>query len=154
MKLALHPISDAAIDYVLEHLSAEDAAELAAAGPHDWHQHFRDAAAHALTAGTITTAAGTPIAVYGLTPHVSAEGVAIPWMMGTDGVIEHARDFAAISLAVVDEMRQCAAVLINAVHARHTRAVRWLEWLGFHVKHSERVGPGNEFIPFEMRCHV
>lgn len=143
MRLSLAPLTRQSIDRVLAHLSADDRAELAAAGSRDWSAVFGAAAETADLAGAVEVE-GLPIAVWGV--NRSGEH-GVPWMVATDEVRQYRREFLALSVAVFAAMCDRFGVLVNLVHADHVRAIRWLTWLGCTV-HREPVGPGGRFYRF------
>jgi len=151
MTLELRPVTQDALDYVLEHLSAADRAEMAASGLQDPPEVFADAARDAAVSYAVYLA-GEPVAVCGCS--AGPNGVGIPWMITTDKAAQAGPAGAVLSRRVVGEMQEHFAVLSNWVHCEHRRAIRWLKWLGFNVR-PEAVGPNGAFRPFEMEsAHV
>jgi hypothetical protein len=149
-QLRLAPISEAAIVEVLANLSADDAQELHAAGIADAHAEFVRAACLATYAGACY-AEQQCIAVFGVTPHPNDPAVGICWMIGTEGVKQHPRQWMRLSHSVVRIMQRHAVVLLNLVYCGHARAIRWLECLGFTLHRDQPCGPGGAFIPFVMQ---
>lgn len=150
--IELRPITQDAIDYVLAHLSAADRAEMQASGLPDPPEVFAMAAAEAPIAHAVYMD-GEPVAIFGCNAS-PVDGVGIPWMIATDKAARAGVAGAVLSRRVVAQMLRRFAHLGNWVHCEHRRAIRWLKWLGFHVK-SEPVGPGGAFLAFEMEgLHV
>jgi len=81
-------------------------------------------------------------------------GVGAPWLLGTDAVERHFRQFLRRSIYWRGQLLARYPVLRNAVHDENTASVRWLRWLGFTL--SEPVDfRGHPFRLFELRAdHV
>ena len=91
------------------------------------------------------------VCAFGVQP---GDGYGIPWMLCTDAVDRvPRRAMAAVSRQVVDGWKASHDALLNMVHARNERAVRFVQWLGFTVE-PEPIGPGGEFRAFWWRRHV
>lgn len=91
---------------------------------------------------------GKPQAVFGLLSQ-TFEGVVVgsPWMLATEDVHAVPREFLKQSRLWVKSFTETCDILFNMVDARHTRAMRWLEWLGFTSKMlHESYGVGQ--VPF------
>ena len=75
-----------------------------------------------------------------------------PWLLGSDLVEAHWRLFVRLSRKYLAAILELYPNLANAVDARATTTVRWLEWLGFTVGDPTLPGrDGNMFRVFEMR---
>ena len=72
---------------------------------------------------------GRPIAMFGLVPGRSYD---VPWLLGSDRILAHWREFARRSREELDRLRQ-GRPLRNYVDARNTVHVRWLRWLGAEI---------------------
>ncbi len=93
---------------------------------------------------------GEPVCIYGLGVGSMLGGMARPWLMGTDVIDFHCMTFLRANRAVVREWAT-RYDLENYVDARHTKAIRWLRWLGFKLDAPEAFGPfGMPFHRFEM----
>ena len=85
----------------------------------------------------------------GKTTYLSEEG--IPWMLTSDLVRIHFREFLRQAPRLLDDIKKEAIILINMVDARNTLSIRWLKWLGFTIHDSIPFGPDNMlFHPFSM----
>ncbi len=81
--------------------------------------------------------------------HLSKEG--IPWMLTSNLVNTHYREFLRRGPELVSDMKKEAVILINTVDTRNKRSIRWLKWLGFTVHDPVPFGPdGMLFHPFIM----
>jgi hypothetical protein len=94
---------------------------------------------------------GQPFALYG-TGREEDHGA--PWMLGTDGIERHWRWFLRNTPRIIEDVSRGYPLLFNAVDARNTVHVRWLEWAGFTVLPDTFPGPkGHPFHPFFMRSN-
>lgn len=94
---------------------------------------------------------GEPVAMYGFAVVSLAGGTASPWLLGTEAVSEHPWVFGRQARRVVDAWLQIFPRMQNFVDARHTAAVRWLEWLGFTLEPARPHGVlGLPFHRFTM----
>ena len=76
---------------------------------------------------------GEPIAMWGVGPLSLLEGKGCPWLLAADAFEALGSDIARLSRPLLAGMRDHYPRLENRVDARHTRAVRWLSWLGFTI---------------------
>lgn len=99
------------------------------------------------------TADGEVVCIFGVAPFSVLGGEGCPWLLGSDLVERHGMAFARRNRAMVRRWLGLFPVLRNWVDARHTVAVRWIGWMGFHVKPPVPYGPARlPFHPFEMRA--
>lgn len=96
---------------------------------------------------SIIHADGSVVGMFGVT---DAGAYAIPWMLGTDKVIETRREFIPQAKKWVEETNEKYPLLFNFVHKDNTVSRRWLKSLGFEfIKLQEEYGVGGEpFIQF------
>ena len=81
--------------------------------------------------------------------YLSKEG--IPWMLKSNLVQEHPKEFIRRSKLLVKDMFNEAIVLTNMVDVRNVQSIRWLKWVGFDVHDPVPFGPdGMLFHPFIM----
>lgn len=75
-----------------------------------------------------------------------------PWLLGTDAVVTHNRQFLRRSLWWRGKLLEQYDVLKNFVHDDNVVSKRWLQWLGFTLHDPIRAGASGEpFRLFEMR---
>lgn len=88
-----------------------------------------------------------PIAMFGVCPLVT--GCAAVWLLGSDGIKTHYREFARRSQGIFDDLADRYGLLTNLVHPENTLHLRWLQWLGceFGTATAHPVS-GEPFIPF------
>jgi len=92
-----------------------------------------------------------PIALWGVGPLSLIEGRGCPWLLASDAFEQLGPDIARLSRPLVAGMRNLYPRLENRIDARHTKAVRWLSWLGFAIDPAESWGvEGRPFHRFWM----
>jgi RimJ/RimL family protein N-acetyltransferase len=147
--LTVHALSFDRIVSCAADIYAADRDELRAAGVEDATMMLLEAVPECLWAQEARWN-GAPIAIFGVRPLPPGE-VGIPWMLTTVHMQDAER--AAVARAAVRAVRRMRAdfpSLMNMVHAHNERALRFVEWLGFHVEH-ELTGPGYQFRRFSWR---
>lgn len=145
--MELRPLTEDAIDYVLENLSKADRVELEALGMSEPRAVFVAAAQGAPVSGAIYSN-GKPIAIYGANPHHDDPKTGIAWMVTTEEFGRSGAAGAVTTRRILTQMQAKFARLTNCVHAEHRRAIRWLKWLGFTVKQDAPIGPDGAFYEF------
>ena len=73
------------------------------------------------------------IALWGVGPFSLIDGRGCPWLMAADAFESLGPDIARLSRPLLAGMRDLYPHLENRVDARHTKALRWLSWLGFTI---------------------
>lgn len=94
----------------------------------------------------VGTADDVPVCMYGVKPPSMLGNKAVPWLIGTEDVPLHSREFLRRSREVVEEFSERFPYMENFVDARNEDAVRWLQWLGFSVYYPKPYGV--EQLPF------
>lgn len=150
--MIIQPLTEEGLAEVLRNLSAEDRAELHAAGLADAEAVFRGARVSSTLSGQVERD-GRAVAIFGCTPAPN-QGVGIPWMVATPEFRQRPRRAMELSRQVVGDMQRAYRTLVNWVHVRHTFAMRWLPAIGFTIS-EDPCGPGGEFRQFEWSAdHV
>jgi len=92
-----------------------------------------------------------PIAIFGVEPLTETTGAV--WMAATPALTEppYITEFIRHSRAMCDKLHDEFPLLCNAVDARNTLHIRWLEWCGFifinrHETYGHEKRPFLEFI--------
>ena len=81
--------------------------------------------------------------------YLSKEG--IPWMLTSNLVDIHYREFLRQGRGLIEDMKKEAVILINMVDTRNRKSIKWLKWLGFTIHPSVPFGPDDMlFHPFIM----
>ena len=140
------------IDHVAEHMRQADRSEImASAGrlPAGALAYSLDRSDFAYT-GCIN---GVPACMFGCGTINLLCRTGVPWLLGTDLVERHYRQFARHSKRMLGIMACRYDRLVNAVDDRNELSKRWLAWLGFSI--GEPIIMGVEKRPFrvfELRC--
>ena len=87
-----------------------------------------------------------PVCIFGHCPTSLLSSSTSPWLLGTDDLPLHSREFLKLSKLYVDELGKHFRLMFNYVDERNTTSVRWLKWLGFRVYPAEPFGA--EQMPF------
>lgn len=126
------------ISYVAKHMRLADIEEAAACG---------DTPEAALLYGFYNSAecyAGLidrePICIFGITLEEGSM-VAIPWLLGTDGIDRNRKAFMRESRLLFTEFSARYRCMRNWVDVRNVKSISWLKWLGFQVGEPEPYGP-------------
>lgn len=77
---------------------------------------------------------GEPVLMFGVVYESLVGNIGTPWMIASKQLDKYAITFLRRCKKPVLEMMQKYDTLINHVDARNVCAIRWLEWLGFHVE--------------------
>lgn len=94
---------------------------------------------------------GQPEVIFGAGDLSVLTGLGAPWLLGSDVIERHWREFLRLSVHWLAQLLKRYAVLRNIVDCRNTVAIRWLRWLGFDF--SEPFDHrGHRFMMFEMRA--
>ncbi len=94
---------------------------------------------------------GSVICIYGVgkISYLSIEG--IPWMLTSNLVDIHYREFLRQGPKLLENAKSEASILLNMVDSRNKRSIRWLKWLGFIIHDPVPFGPDDMlFHPFIM----
>lgn len=95
---------------------------------------------------------GIPCCMFGVAPVEGSDELGACWMTGTELVERHPRAFLEGSRLAFREMLQIRPTLINYVDARHSKALRWLRWLGAEIAEARPYGvEGRPFHFFQVR---
>jgi hypothetical protein len=94
------------------------------------------------------TVDGVPVCMFGVAPvGFLVPEYGRPWMVGTHHLDRHSRLFLRRCRKQVAAMHRRYPVLVNCVAAANTRAIRWLQWLGFQVD-DKPIPVGLYDVPF------
>ena len=97
---------------------------------------------------------GKVVAMFGISQcsMLGAKDVGVPWLLGGDGLEHNGKVLLRVSRHFINEASRQFEMLGNFVDARHTVAIRWLEWLGFTMERAKPYGfAGLPFHRFELR---
>jgi hypothetical protein len=82
------------------------------------------------------------------------ESGGLVWAMGTDDIMNHKKEFIAISRVWLDKCHEKYDELHNCVHSKNEEHINWLRWLGFSFGQPIKNYKGEEFIPFTHRRSI
>lgn len=94
---------------------------------------------------------GKPEVIFGVGDLNILGGVGSPWLLGSDAVWDHRREFMRQSREWLAQLFARYSVLRNVVDCRNSASIRWLGWLGFRFSQPFDLR-GNPFMMFEMRA--
>lgn len=135
------------------HARRADEEELWASARHTPHQAAAFGIEHSDASSIFLY--GDLAGIFGVVPHPHRYGIGAPWAILTFAAELHPRPFLRASRAEVDHMRHGFYYLENYVDARNVTAVRWLDWLGFHIEEPKPYGvDGLPFHHFSWGSHV
>lgn len=133
-RLVFEPASRSDADSLGVRLRAADIEEVRAASglaPVEALRRSYDLSTHVWAARAQPIA--PPIALWGVGPLSLIDGKGCPWLLASDDFETHGLVIARLSRPLLDRMRSLYPRLENRVDARHTKAMRWLSWLGFAI---------------------
>jgi len=87
---------------------------------------------------------GAPLGAYGLNTKKDPV-IGYPWVLTTALVEDYKKTFMRASQEIVADMLSRRPILQLYVDAKHYRALRWAQWLGF------KIGPEFEYGPLKAR---
>jgi len=89
---------------------------------------------------------GDIVAIMGVVKNSALTDNGVPWLLGTDYITKHYREFLGSSRAVLDAMISVCPNLVNHVYVKNTVSIRWLKWLGFNIEEAEPFGVNGELF--------
>jgi hypothetical protein len=141
------------IEAILEMVRPEDREELWASTMHTPRQAI-EAGVRNSDKTMVGLADGVPVCIWGVVNDSIIGPIGSPWLVATTALDKYARQFVRHCKAEAVKIFDGYAVLENHVHAKNTKAIQWLKWLGFSVSEdSEEYGMLRQpFYKFSMRC--
>lgn len=99
---------------------------------------------------------GDIVAIMGVVKTGVLSDNGVPWLLGTDNVSKHYREFLGSSRTVLNAMINVCPNLTNYVYVKNTVSIRWLKWLGFKLEKAKPFGVNGElFHKFTIgECYV
>lgn len=91
---------------------------------------------------------GAPFIIFGVAPS-DVPGMGIPWMLATDGLKPHTREFLRATRWYVHLMHSAYPILYNFVDKRNAATKRWLKWAGFTLG-ADVPEFGSAKVPFTL----
>lgn len=93
---------------------------------------------------------GRPEAMFGTSDLNVLAGIGSVWLLGTDEIERHPKDFLRLSGQWRPKLFERYSVLRNVVSESNAASRRWLAWMGAHFYERIEVG-GRAFLLFELR---
>lgn len=94
---------------------------------------------------------GQPEVIFGVGDLNVLAGIGSPWLLGSDAVWRHRKEFLRRSRVWLRQLLGRYSVLRNVVDCRNGASIRWLGWLGFRFS-APFDHRGRPFMLFEMRA--
>ena len=88
----------------------------------------------------------TVITIYGIIDASLISTTGRPWNFSCKDVGKFAKTFIKQSVAVERKWQDEYSFLTNFVDSRHTKACRWIKWLGYTLDKPVEIGPDK--VPF------
>lgn len=136
MVVKIRPLIDQDIERVVCSLREADRREIEAASG-DVSAAVFDTVRRSDVAMTVDD--GEPIALFGVASN-GVVGGGVPWLIGTDGLARHKKEFLQRSRCYFAEMLKEYGTLENYVDIRNKQSIRWLRWLGFSFDQPKPYG--------------
>jgi hypothetical protein len=87
-----------------------------------------------------------PYCMFGVAAITPFSPVGSPWMLATDTINEHKKEFLRWSLVYADKIRNMHSKLENYVHAKNILSIDWLQWCGFTIEEPAPYGKENDLF--------
>jgi hypothetical protein len=85
-----------------------------------------------------------PVLMFGSVKCPHNDGVGIVWLLATNKLDDHKRDFLSICPENIDLICEGYKFVYNFVHKDNKKSIRWLRWSGFTVDTSKTYDQGGE----------
>ena len=144
----LRPFEASDVEYIIEHMRADDRQELEANGfaPSDGLRVSVDGSTHLLTG---LDKEGNPAFIMGARKEPYGN-TAMIWLLGTDAIEREPKTFLLNSRPTLEMLYELVGVttFYNFVWKHNHLHVKWLKWLGFTFKPQDDEGPHKDFVFF------
>lgn len=148
-KLKLRDCTFADLAFVARNLRKQDQEEVIAGGGSDPSGGFAIAMMYGET-WALEGPSGNACMVGGVCP-TEEDGWGMCWMMGTDEILDHTREFLGMSRPFINSLHEQYHTLTNTIHSKNTLHIRWVEWCGFTVDRDPIPSPaGNGEVFFNI----
>ena len=142
------------VQYVADHMRSHDVDEVWASGEFTPAQAL-DASLEKSQYVCVAWVDDEPCAVFGMIVQDILGGVGIPWMLATEGAMDHKREFLIQTPTIITGMLDICPILYNYVHSENRSSIRWLRWLGFEIEQPLPLGKHGELFHrfYRTRSH-
>lgn len=82
---------------------------------------------------------GEPLVMLGLVKRDILTGGGTVWLLGSENALNHKIDFLRQSRPMLKELLSICPRLSNRVHAKNTKSIEWLKWMGFKVSETPEI---------------
>jgi len=89
---------------------------------------------------------GKIVGMFGVAPDLPMSNRARVWMLTSNEIDKTKVAFLKLTKVIIDKFLTLYPTLWNMVDARHTQAVKWLEWSGAKLRKARNYGVEN--LPF------
>tara|TARA_R110000744_G_scaffold380326_3_gene500756 strand:+ start:21337 stop:21795 length:459 start_codon:yes stop_codon:yes gene_type:complete len=83
---------------------------------------------------------GDIVAIMGVVKNTALSSTGVPWLLGTEAIVKHYREFLGASPSVLNAMINVCPNLVNHVYVENKVSIRWLKWLGFKIEEAKPFG--------------
>jgi hypothetical protein len=140
------PATDRMLDLVAEDIREEDADEVRRASGQTPLDAMR-LAVRSSAWSAVLTIGDDVLCAYGLQKFSVISGRGYPWVLSTNAVDRHRREYARLSILARDYfLSLCPGGLEVMIDCEYRKAIRWAEWLGLNMKEVERYGPNDSWF--------
>lgn len=137
-------------EYIAEHMREMDVFECRATGFATPLEAINESAKRSREAWTLCYG-DVPLCVFGHVPDCA--GGAVFWLLGTDEIKHHKREFMRQSKLWKVRMMEKYEYLTNVVCMENQDSVRWLKWMGAEFQEGTAMMMGKPFQRFYVeRC--
>lgn len=148
MTLEIRETTDEAVAYLADNLRSADEVEVILLTGKLPEEALRESVESSV-ASYVGYFNGVPGGIFGVGKLTDTVGV--PWMVGTDLMTKHSREWLVKAPKMLWWMHNQFPVLTNIVHMKNYKSIKWLHRLGFEFS-PEPVKGFPDFIQFH-RCN-
>jgi len=138
------------LKFILSNLREQDEHELSLIHGQDWFKQSWNIWKDLKGCRIAYKDDGTPVAIFGVLPNGDT---GIIGFLSTADIENEQRSFLVQGKKWIKDCEKKYKLLKNYIYSSNTKAIKWLEWLGFEVE--ENRGMGDKFLLFskgELKC--
>lgn len=98
---------------------------------------------------TVATDEGQLVAIFGSAIHPQDSRVGCVWMVGSDLITKHSKEFLKITPDLVKTASEPYEIVYNYIDMRNTTHLRWLKYAGFTFGHTSQT-VSHDGSPFQF----
>lgn len=107
-----------------------------------------------MTALTALDSEGKPLCMFGVCPTGLLTGRGVPWLLGTDALLDHATDLMRGGPRVLAWWFETFVELENIVAVQNVKAIALLRHWGAEIGEEVQVHRGVEFVAFRFTAAI